>query len=104
MVLVALLLVLAGCGSAGPVRPASLVDIGAGLQGPAGLKALVTEWARGKVQRVALKKDGSGYKGSVTPFLTGIANPLAIALAPNGSLLVGDWRSGEIYRIGVSST
>jgi len=69
-----------------------------------GTSALVPEWALAKVQRVALRKEGFSYQGSVTPFLTGIANPLAIALAPNGSLLVGDWKSGEIYRIGVGSS
>jgi hypothetical protein len=40
------------------------------------------------------------YKGSVRPFLTGIQNPLAIVLAPDRSLLVGDWAARTIYRIG----
>jgi hypothetical protein len=31
--------------------------------------------------------------------LTGIANPLPIATAPGGSILVGDWRKGTIYAI-----
>src|SRR3984957_13881479 len=44
-----------------------------------GTSALVPEWALAKVQRVALRKEGFSYQGSVTPFLTGIANPLAIA-------------------------
>jgi glucose/arabinose dehydrogenase len=65
-----------------------------------GPSAIVAEWNVAKVQRVALTRSGSGdYKGSVTPFLTGIANPLAVALAPDGSLLVGDWATGTIYRI-----
>jgi glucose/arabinose dehydrogenase len=103
-----------GAVCSGVPRPTAVLDMHAAAGGVAittgqlgagiGTSALVTEWARVKVQRVALKKDGSGYKGSVTSFLTGIANPLAIALAPNGSLLVGDWKSGEIYRISVSST
>jgi glucose/arabinose dehydrogenase len=42
--------------------------------------------------------------GAVEPFLTGIPNPLAVALAPDGSLLVGDWDSGTIYRITRAST
>ena len=41
-----------------------------------------------------------GLGGTVTPFLTGLHNPLAIALAPDGhSLLVGDWATGTVYAI-----
>ncbi len=62
--------------------------------------AIVPEWNVAKVQRVALTRSGSDdYSGSVTPFLTGIANPLAIAIAPEHSLLVGDWDTGTIFRI-----
>jgi glucose/arabinose dehydrogenase len=64
--------------------------------------AIVPEWNVAKVQRVALQSSGSSYQASVTPFLTGIANPLAIALAPDRSLLVGDWATGTIYRISAS--
>ena len=64
-----------------------------------GTSAIVPEWNVAKVQRVALTASGSRYSGSVTPFLTGIANPLAIALAADHSLLVGDWATGAIYRI-----
>jgi glucose/arabinose dehydrogenase len=64
-----------------------------------GTSALVAEWNQGKVQRVALTKSGSTYKGVVRPFLTGIEHPLALAFAPDGSLLVGDWATGTIYRI-----
>ncbi len=74
--------------------------IGSGEPGePAGTWALVTEWQSAKVQRVALRRSGSSYTGTVTPFLTGIRNPLAIALAPGRSLLVGDWATGTIYRV-----
>jgi glucose/arabinose dehydrogenase len=31
--------------------------------------------------------------------LSGFKNPLPLAVAPDGSLLVGDWGSGTIYRI-----
>jgi glucose/arabinose dehydrogenase len=74
-------------------------QLGAGV----GTAAIVPEWELGKVQRVALAKSGSGYEGSVTPLLTGIQNPLAVALAPDRSLLVGDWASGTIYRIAAAS-
>jgi len=33
------------------------------------------------------------------PFLTGLQNPLPVAVAPDGAVLVGDWTSGRIYRI-----
>jgi len=69
-----------------------------------GTSALVPEWQLGKVQRVALSRVGSTYKGAVTPFLIGIRNPLAITLAPDHSVLVGDWATGTIYRIGPNSS
>jgi glucose/arabinose dehydrogenase len=65
--------------------------------------AIVPEWNAARVQRVALRRMGSGYVGTVAPFLTGIANPLAVALTPDHALLVGDWATGRIYRIAPSS-
>jgi glucose/arabinose dehydrogenase len=65
--------------------------------------ALVAQWAVPKVQKVALTRVGSTYRGSVTPFLTGLQNPLALVLAPDHSLLVGDWGTGRIYRIAAAS-
>lgn len=71
-----------------------------GQLGPAvGTSAVVAEWQTGRVQAVALTKTGSTYKGSVSPLLTGIHNPLAVALAGEDSLLIGDWSTGTIYRI-----
>lgn len=64
-----------------------------------GTSAIVPEWEQGKVQRVALSRSGSSFSGSVTPFLTGIGNPLAVVLAPDRSLLVGNWQTGTIYSI-----
>jgi glucose/arabinose dehydrogenase len=76
------------------------VVIGTGEPGASvGSWALVAEWQSAKVQRVALSRSGSTYKGSVTPFLTGIRNPLAVAPGPDQSLLVGDWSTGTIYEI-----
>jgi glucose/arabinose dehydrogenase len=72
-----------------------------GQLGPAvGTSAAVAEWETGRVQAVSLTRTGSTYEGSVSPLLTGIHNPLAVALAGDGSLLVGDWSTGTIYRIG----
>lgn len=61
--------------------------------------ALVAEWQTGKVLRVVLRRTAAGYRGTVSSFLNGIANPLPVASAPDGSVLVGDWRSGVVYRI-----
>jgi hypothetical protein len=71
---------------------------------PAGTSAILTEWQSAKVQRVALTRTGSTYAGSVSPFLSGIRNPLAIAAGPGRSLLVGDWASGTIYLIKAKET
>ena len=72
-----------------------------GQLGPAvGTSAAVAEWETGRVQAVALTRKGSTFAGSVSPLLSGIRNPLAVALASDGSLLVGDWSTGTIYRIG----
>jgi glucose/arabinose dehydrogenase len=64
-----------------------------------GTSALVAEWATGKVMRVALTDDGDAYSGVAAPFITGLKNPVPIALAPDGVVLVGDWGTGTIYRI-----
>lgn len=101
-----------GAVCAGVPKPTAMLDKHAAVGGVAivtgqlgariGTSAIVPEWNVAKVQRVALRSSGSNYKASVTPFLTGMANPLAIALAPDGSLLVGDWATGTIYRISVN--
>jgi glucose/arabinose dehydrogenase len=98
-----------GSSCAGVPTPTAVLDPHAAVGGVAiatgqlgarvGTAAIVPEWQLGKVQRVALHRTTSGYEGSVTPLLTGIKNPLAVTLAPYGSLLVGDWANGTIYRI-----
>jgi glucose/arabinose dehydrogenase len=64
-----------------------------------GNAAVVAEWATGKVVRVSLARHGSSYTAKVEPFLTGVKNPVAVALGPDGALYVGDWSSGVIYRV-----
>jgi glucose/arabinose dehydrogenase len=64
--------------------------------------ALVAEWQTGKVQRIPLQRTSSGYRGTAQPFLTGIASPLPVAATPDGAVLVGDWATGTVYRIGTS--
>jgi glucose/arabinose dehydrogenase len=102
-----------GSACAGVPAPAAVLDKHAAVGGVAiltgqlgasiGTSAIVPEWNVAKVQRVALQRTSYGYQGTVTPFLTGIANPLAITLAPDRSLLVGDWATGTIYRITATS-
>jgi glucose/arabinose dehydrogenase len=101
-----------GAACRGVPRPTAVLDkhgavggiamVDGQLAAGAGTSALVAEWAVSKVERVALKKSGSTYSGSVSTFLTGLQNPLAIGRAPDGSLLVGDWSTGTIYRIAAS--
>ena len=65
-----------------------------------GHAALVSEWERGSVLRVPLRRAGKGYaRARATRLITGFANPLPLAVAPGGALLVGDWTRGIVYRI-----
>jgi glucose/arabinose dehydrogenase len=84
------------CGSAcaGVPTPLGVLDkhAAAGAVAVRREAALVTEWQLGRVQRV-------GLAGLVTPYLSGLKNPLPIAVSPDGAVLVGDWGTGTIYRI-----
>ncbi len=40
--------------------------------------------------------------GTVEPFLTGLSQPVPVATAPDGAVIVGDWGTGTIYRIATS--
>jgi glucose/arabinose dehydrogenase len=95
---------------AGVPKPVAVLDphaaVGAvvmvtGELGPAvgASTALVAQWQVAKVQKVTLTRVGTTYRGTVTSFLTGLQNPLALVLAPDHALLVGDWGTGRIYRI-----
>jgi len=90
-----------GSACAGVPKQVAVLDTHAAAGGVAieGTSAIVAEWQRGVVLRVALKRAGSGYTGAVTPFLTGLKNPLPVATTRGGALLVGDWATGKIYRI-----
>jgi glucose/arabinose dehydrogenase len=71
-----------------------------GQLGPGiGSSALVAEWATGRVVRVALARGGTGSTGVMESFLAGLSGPVPIALTPDGAVIVGDWRTGTIYRI-----
>jgi glucose/arabinose dehydrogenase len=98
-----------GTACAGVPAPIAVLDPHAGVSGVAiatgqlgptiGTSALVAEWSTGRVLRVELQRDGSTYRGTVTAFLTGLANPVAVVLSADGALLVGDWGTGIVYRI-----
>jgi hypothetical protein len=60
--------------------------------------ALVAEWQLGVVKRVPLHASSGTYTGSASTFLSGFEHPLPV-LATGGSVLVGDWGSGIVYRI-----
>ena len=71
-----------------------------GQLGPSvGTTALVAEWATGTVKGVALTKAGSSYTSTVAPLLTGLKNPVPLVLAVGGALFVGDWNTGNVYRV-----
>ena len=54
---------------------------------------MVAEWKLGVVQRVDLGT------GTVTPWLTGLENPVPVVAPADGSVLVGDWGTGKVYRV-----
>lgn len=65
-----------------------------------GTSALVPEWERGTVQRVPLTGSGSSLAGAApSTVLSGFTNPLPVLATASGSLYVGDWATGRIYRI-----
>jgi glucose/arabinose dehydrogenase len=76
-------------------EPLGVLDPHAAAGGVAvyGGDVLTAEWMYGKVMSVPLGG------GEATPFLTGLSHPLPLAVSPDGSLLVGDWGTGIVYRI-----
>lgn len=69
-----------------------------------GTAALVAEWAEGKMLRVTLESNGDGYASAVGPFVTGLDQPVPVITAPDGSVLIGNWGSGTVYRVAVGDT
>jgi glucose/arabinose dehydrogenase len=68
--------------------------------------AFVTEWGANaggplgrRVERVVFSGPDSGIRGQVSDFATGFSHPLAITVAPDGGLLVGDYGTGEVIEI-----
>jgi glucose/arabinose dehydrogenase len=92
-----------GSACAGAPAPLAVLDPHAAAGGVAvvdgGRATLVAEWQKGKVLRVPLPSSGATTGAVASPYLTGIRTPLPLLLLRDGSLLVGDWSSGTIYRI-----
>lgn len=63
------------------------------------LAAIVAEWATGKILVVQLDETTTSYTGTVEPYISGLTNPVAVVLAPDGSLALGDWGTGTVYRV-----
>lgn len=68
--------------------------------------AFVTEWGANvggptgrRVERVVFSGSTGDEHGRVSDFATGFSHPLAIAVAPDGGLLVGDYGTGQIIEI-----
>jgi glucose/arabinose dehydrogenase len=101
-----------GTSCAGTPSPVAVLDPHAGVDGVAivtgqlgsslASSAIVAEWNTGKVEQVALTRQGNSYTGEVAAFLTGIVHPSAVVLAPTGALLVADWTTGTISQIEAS--
>ena len=64
-----------------------------------GNAAIAAEWADGKLVEVALTRRDGTYTGAVSTFVTGIKNPVAVGIGPDGALYAGDWSFGAVYRI-----
>jgi glucose/arabinose dehydrogenase len=62
---------------------------GTNLGGPAGRR----------VERVVFSGPAATEHGQVSDFATGFSHPLAIAAAPDGGLLVGDYGTGQVIEI-----
>ena len=73
-----------------------MVLVNGPMAGGSGTAALVAEWSSGKVLRVRSIDQATA---TVEQFLTGVGKPVALAVAADGSLFVGDWASGTIHRI-----
>jgi glucose/arabinose dehydrogenase len=94
---------------AGVPAPLAVLDKHAAVSGVAivtgqlgrtvGTTALVAEWAKSVVLSVVLTHTGTGYRGRVTPFITGLSHPVPVILGPGGALYIGDWGSGIVYRV-----
>ena len=84
-----------GSACAGTPSPLGELDPHAAAGGVALLKrsALVAEWSFGKVMSVNLSD------GATATWVSGLDHPLPLTSQPDGSVLVGDWGTGIVYRV-----
>ena len=68
--------------------------------------AFVAQWGANaggtvgrRVERVVLSGAGANEHGQVSDFATGFSHPLAVTVAPDGGLLVGDYGTGQVVEI-----
>lgn len=61
--------------------------------------AFVALWIRGEIVRVELVKLGDRYMSRATLFASGFANPLDVAVGPDGGLYVLDFGASAVYRV-----
>jgi glucose/arabinose dehydrogenase len=87
-------------------KPVAALDVHAAAGGIAlaHASAFVAEWQTGKLLRIRLERVGGAYAGTRTTFLTGLRNPLPVARAPGGAILVGDWTTGVVYSVEPSTS
>ena len=93
----------------GEPTPVAILDTHAAASGVAivngqlgatvGTSAIVAEWSRGVVLRVALSGSGSATTGTAVPFVVGLQNPVPVLADGMGGVLIGDWATGRIVRI-----
>ncbi len=98
-----------GSACRGVPAPVGVLDKHAGADGVAivtgqlgstvGNSALVAEWATGRIEAVALTRHGTTYTGTVTTLVSGLEHAVPLVIGADGSVLVGDWGSGIVYRI-----
>lgn len=68
-----------------------------------GTAAIVAEWTKGALLSVDLDPAAPASASTAEPFLTGLKNPVAVSLGPDGALYVSDWTTGTIYRIAATA-
>jgi hypothetical protein len=62
--------------------------------------AFLTLWHLGQIYRIQLTKDANGdYASQVSIFVSGMLNPVDLAIGPDGSLYAADYGASIIYRI-----
>lgn len=60
---------------------------------------LVALWTQGQVVQVTVTEAGENATGAATPFVTGLQNPQHLLALADGSVLLSEFGTGNIYRI-----